>query len=127
MARQLNLFSYGLNSGEPYVRKVPVRFGGRGGSRPSLPLSAPVIGSREATEAAQTGWSVRRYFVSVIYHILTSAEWQSALRSRYYSTDSFAMDGFIHCCTAAQLEYVGERYFRGQQDLIVLCIDDGRV
>src|SRR5437667_678055 len=40
MARQLNLFSYGLNSGEPYVRKVPVRFGGRGGSRPSLPLSA---------------------------------------------------------------------------------------
>jgi len=37
------------------------------------------------------------------------------------------MDGFIHCCTAAQLEYVGERYFRGQQDLILLCIDAGRV
>src|SRR6266850_4881509 len=38
-----------LNSGEPYVRKVPVRFGGRGGSRPSLPLSARSIRSREAT------------------------------------------------------------------------------
>src|SRR5437667_10736989 len=49
MARQLNLFSYGLNSGEPYVRKVPVRFGGRGGSRPSLPLYARSRKSREAT------------------------------------------------------------------------------
>src|SRR5438132_12058679 len=38
-----------LNSGEPYVRKVPVRFGGRGGSRPSLPLYARSRKCREAT------------------------------------------------------------------------------
>ena len=37
------------------------------------------------------------------------------------------MDGFIHCCTAAQLEYVGERYFRGRQDLVILCVDPQRV
>src|SRR5439155_2057140 len=37
------------NSGEPYVRKVPVRFGGRGGSRPSLPLYARSRKCREAT------------------------------------------------------------------------------
>src|SRR5207302_10279875 len=36
-----------LNAGEPYVRKVPVRFGGRGGSRPSLPLSRRRFISRD--------------------------------------------------------------------------------
>jgi len=68
-----------------------------------------------------------RYFVSVIYHILTSAEWRSASGSPDYSTSSFAVDGFIHCCTAEQLEYVGKRYFRGRQDLVMLCIDSDRV
>jgi uncharacterized protein (DUF952 family) len=33
------------------------------------------------------------------------------------------VDGFIHCCTAEQLEYVAERYFRGRQHLALLCID----
>jgi uncharacterized protein (DUF952 family) len=63
----------------------------------------------------------------VIYHILSSAEWEAASHSPFYSPAAFSADGFIHCCNAEQLGYVGERYFRGQQDLIVLCIDTGRV
>jgi uncharacterized protein (DUF952 family) len=59
---------------------------------------------------------------SVIYHILTSAEWESASRNPFYSPTGFAADGFIHCCHEEQLEYVGKRYFRGQQGLVILCI-----
>ena len=51
----------------------------------------------------------------MIYHILASDEWKSASRNEYYSPDSFGVDGFIHCCTEEQLEYVGERHFRGRQ------------
>ncbi|PYS37594.1 MAG: DUF952 domain-containing protein [Acidobacteria bacterium] len=61
----------------------------------------------------------------MIYHILASDEWKSASRNEYYSPDSFAVDGFIHCCTEEQLEYVGERHFRGRQGLVILCIEEG--
>ena len=61
----------------------------------------------------------------MIYHILASDEWKSASRNEYYSPDSFGVDGFIHCCTEEQLEYVGERHFRGRQGLVILCIEEG--
>jgi uncharacterized protein (DUF952 family) len=63
----------------------------------------------------------------VIYHILTSDEWEAASHSPSYSPAGFSADGFIHCCNEEQLEYVGNRYFRGQQDLVVLCIDTNGV
>ena len=63
----------------------------------------------------------------MIYHILTSAEWELAARQPYYTPSAFTADGFVHCCNANQLKYVGERYFRGQQDLVILCIDANRV
>ena len=55
---------------------------------------------------------------------MKSAEWEQASRHPSYTPDAFAEDGFIHCCTAEQLTYVGDRYFRGQQDLVVLFIDE---
>jgi uncharacterized protein (DUF952 family) len=59
----------------------------------------------------------------MIYHIMTSTEWELASRNPYYSPDTFARDGFIHCCETEQLEYVGEHYSRGRNDLVILCID----
>ena len=64
-----------------------------------------------------------KYFVSVIYHILTASEWEVALRRPFYQHATFEADGYIHCCTAEQLKYVGDHYFRGQRDLVILCID----
>jgi uncharacterized protein (DUF952 family) len=63
----------------------------------------------------------------VIYHILAAAEWESALRDPVYAPLAFAADKFIHCCKADQLEYVVEHYFRGRQDLVILCIDPDMV
>ena len=59
----------------------------------------------------------------MIYHILNAGEWELALRNAYYSPAAFALDGFIHCCTAEELQYVGDRHFRGQRGLFILCID----
>ena len=61
----------------------------------------------------------------MIYHILTSAEWAQASAS--YAPGGFAADGYVHCCNAEQLEYVSGRYFRGKQDLVVLCIETSKL
>ena len=63
----------------------------------------------------------------MIYHILTSAEWAQASAQPSYAPDGFAADGYIHCCNAEQLEYVSGRYFRGKQDLVVLCIETSKL
>jgi uncharacterized protein (DUF952 family) len=72
------------------------------------------------------GFSIE-YFAAMIYHIVTATEWETASRKPLYSHAAFAADGYIHCCTALQLEYVGNRYFRGQRDLVILCIDAHKV
>src|SRR5215472_9243434 len=63
----------------------------------------------------------------MIYHIMTSTEWERVGANPYYSPDTIARNGFIHCCELEQLEYVGEHWFRGRQDLVILCIDAGIV
>jgi uncharacterized protein (DUF952 family) len=63
----------------------------------------------------------------VIYHILAAAEWELASQNPVYASAAFATDKFIHCCKAEQLEYVAEHYFRGRQDLVILCIDAAMV
>jgi len=59
----------------------------------------------------------------VIYHVLTAAEWEENAGNPDYRPLSFPSDQFIHCCTAEQLQHVLQRYFPGQQDLVILCID----
>lgn len=60
-----------------------------------------------------------------LFHIATQQEW--ARRGDHYQPAAFAADGFIHCCSAAQLAGVASRYFRGCADLLVLQIDPARV
>ncbi len=59
----------------------------------------------------------------MIYHIALSQYWQDTIASGVYIPPGFAADGFIHCCTAEQIAEVVNRYFRGETDLLVLCID----
>jgi uncharacterized protein (DUF952 family) len=63
----------------------------------------------------------------MIYHIMTFGDWARASSQPFYIPDAFVTNGFIHCCNADQLEYVGDRYFRGQKDLIILCIEADNV
>ena len=60
---------------------------------------------------------------SIIYHVTTQKEWAIAQVSGYYKASSLAIEGFIHCSTAEQVNGVLERYFKDQTNLIKLVID----
>jgi len=58
----------------------------------------------------------------LIYHITTRQEWEQAQKEGSYSAPSLAAEGFIHCSTREQATGVGERYYRGRSDLVLLNI-----
>jgi uncharacterized protein (DUF952 family) len=62
-----------------------------------------------------------------IYHIISQSEWKSALSSGHYQPPSLAAEGFIHCSTRAQVLATAGRYYRGQEGLLLLCIDPSLV
>jgi uncharacterized protein (DUF952 family) len=63
----------------------------------------------------------------MIYHITTQANWNVAMMQGYYSADSIALEGFIHCSKKEQVEGVLKRYYKGVKDLILLTIDPSKV
>ncbi len=62
-----------------------------------------------------------------ILHITTRAEWATAVSPAHYSPPSLAREGFIHCSTPAQVVGVANDRFRGQADLVLLCLDETRL
>lgn len=63
----------------------------------------------------------------MIYHVTSAIDWERAMVVGHYTPQAFAQEGFIHCCHVDQLSAVGNRYYRGQQGLVVLCIDPSQV
>lgn len=63
----------------------------------------------------------------MIYHVVTSASWQKALVQGFYEADSLATEGFIHTSLAEQVKGVLERYYQGQNNLILLHIDETKL
>ncbi len=62
-----------------------------------------------------------------IFHIAARAAWESAQAGGGYRGGSLAIEGFIHCCTAAQVAGVAARYYRGRAGLVLLRVDPGRL
>lgn len=60
----------------------------------------------------------------MIYHVTTNQAWEHALQQGSYQPDSLATEGFIHNSTLEQLPGVLDRYYKDQQGLIVLHIDE---
>lgn len=63
----------------------------------------------------------------MIYHITSRSAWTAARIHGIYQTPSLESEGFIHCSTREQLLSVADSIFRGQADLLVLCIDESRL
>ena len=63
----------------------------------------------------------------MILHILRREEWAAAVAEGRYAPASLATEGFIHCSTAAQVAETANRFFCGQRDLVILCIDEERL
>ena len=60
----------------------------------------------------------------LIFHILNGREWEAAKKLGTYAPLSLHTEGFIHCSTAHQLAGTANNFFRGQDGLVVLCIDE---
>jgi uncharacterized protein (DUF952 family) len=63
----------------------------------------------------------------MIVHIIKRSEWRLALGRRTYAPDSLRAEGFIHCSTLVQVIDTANRFYRGQSDLVVLCIEESRL
>lgn len=60
---------------------------------------------------------------ATIFHIAERAALKSADSTGHYRASSLDSEGFIHCCTATQLEGVVSRYYAGQLDLTLLVLN----
>lgn len=65
--------------------------------------------------------------MATIYHVTKEDEWIRAREQGYYEHPSLITEGFIHCCTEAQLPGVLQRYFPGMSHLVKLEIETGKL
>ena len=62
-----------------------------------------------------------------IYHIVLPEVWKEFEGEEFYSAESLASEGFIHCSFENQLEGVLERYYSGGGKVLVLEIDSEKL
>ena len=60
----------------------------------------------------------------MIYHVITIDAWKAAQQKGFYEAPSLALEGFIHCSWKEQVAGVVDRYYKKQQDLLLLSIDE---
>jgi uncharacterized protein (DUF952 family) len=63
----------------------------------------------------------------MLLHIVKRAEWDEAIRRGSYEPSSLPAEGFIHCSTTDQVIETANRFFLGQDDLVLLCVDERRL
>jgi uncharacterized protein (DUF952 family) len=61
------------------------------------------------------------------YHIAPREHWQEAQAAGAYRPPSLASQGFIHGSTRTQVVDTANLYFRGEDGLVLLCIDPARL
>lgn len=63
-----------------------------------------------------------------IYKIIDRDEWDTARAcGRYTGSADDRRDGFIHFSTAAQMKVTAAKHFAGQQNLVLLALEAGRL
>ena len=63
----------------------------------------------------------------MIYHITTAEAAEAAQKSGEYTPEGFALEGFIHCSYAPQIQGVLQRRFQGRTNLVLLEIEPSRL
>ena len=63
----------------------------------------------------------------MIFHVIDAASWEGARREGAVRPASLAAQGFVHLCTAAQLEGVIARFFARREGLLALHVDEARL
>ncbi|MCL0059713.1 DUF952 domain-containing protein [Dehalococcoidia bacterium] len=65
--------------------------------------------------------------MDLILHIAKRNDWEKARSSGSYRADTLESQGFIHCSTPEQVIRVANFLLRGQDDLVLLCIDSKKL
>src|SRR6187401_1068898 len=60
----------------------------------------------------------------MIYHVTIQQAWEEALHAGAYETGSLVTEGFIHTSTLSQIPGVLHRYYKNQEGLVLLHIDE---
>jgi uncharacterized protein (DUF952 family) len=65
--------------------------------------------------------------MSLIYHVTTTTEWETAKQKGFYESLALKEEGFIHCSEERQVESVLTRYFSNKSNLVKLRIDTDKL
>lgn len=65
--------------------------------------------------------------MTVILHITSQQQWDAAKAKGVYECESLDTEGFIHCSSPSQVVSVANFLFKGQQGLVLLCVDVDRL
>jgi uncharacterized protein (DUF952 family) len=65
--------------------------------------------------------------MKTILHITQRAAWSVAKELGAYRGNTLDSEGFIHCSTIKQVVGSANRFFQGQQDLVILVINEDLV
>lgn len=63
----------------------------------------------------------------MIYHITGRSNWANARATGLYRAPSLESEGFIHCSSRDQILPVANSMFRGQRNLLILCIEESEL
>jgi uncharacterized protein (DUF952 family) len=63
----------------------------------------------------------------MILHITSHNEWEQAQENGEYVAPSLHSEGFIHCSTIKQTTDTANIFFKGQDGLVLLCIDENKL
>jgi uncharacterized protein (DUF952 family) len=63
----------------------------------------------------------------MIYHITSRMAWNEARERGAYRTQSLETEGFIHCSTEEQVVPVAQKYYKGEDGLLLLVIEPDRL
>src|SRR2546422_11699146 len=101
----------------------------RATSKPRLQPTACGLRGAEASAAARSlsGHREKSGGAQMFYRIAETRDWEAAQASGYFASADLTAEGFIHCCTAQQLAAVANRYYQGQEALLLLEIDETQV
>ena len=63
----------------------------------------------------------------LILHITTADAWAGARAEGTYRPPSLDTEGFVHCSLPTQVTHVADWFYRDVPDLVLLCIEPGRL
>lgn len=68
-------------------------------------------------------WWLTTINSKMLYHVVKETHWNTFKKSNLYFSETFDTENFIHLSEASQIKGVLERYYKNQNNLLILCIE----